>query len=791
MTKFTVNTLAASDNTPLCKTATTSYPNVYRFNSASYSINDIEELYEVIKHTAKHNQCLIKGILNRELQNEPRAGATVSDDPTRWICLDLDGVELPEVEDFIALLPKAFHNTSYVLQESASLGEKTGLRYHIFMVLNEDTSPIILKAILRSLNASIEVLFEGTTLGRGDGNILRYPLDITTCQNDKLLYVAPRADKKARKTHIQFIEKRSKTVNISKVPFNPAADKAKLTRRKTALRKAAGLPTKKFTTRVVDGKDLITNVDEAVIGEMKKDNGFVRFNLVGSESKSFRYYHPEDNFEYIHSFGDEETMYATKDFFPDYYKQCVNNATTVSKEREHTGKDYLAVRDRNTDRYFTVIVNGGTVEDIRVVGSARKAIDFCKEHGNKLDYIPTWDVMCDFQTNVQFDRHTKFINLYKPSQYMLNAEEAHEPPGIIHRVVQHMLNYNDDVVEHFYNWLAVLIQYGIRTQTAWLMHGTTGTGKGLICDFVLRPIIGAEYTSKVRLDDFAGRFNEFMSDNLLLFINEAQMSSMEDRKAGAAISNIKDCITDDMVRMEGKGRTTVDVYNNCNMIFSSNQHDPIEIESNDRRFNVANRQEKQLKEVMNDEDRDALVEGKYLQEFANYIMSREADVARARTAIKTEALTNVQEATMDTHRALVHHIVHGHADSLIMELDTFMTTDLNELADLGVQTLGPDAVTYRSIIDRTVQSYKENLPINISRDELLVLFFCLLGYKPTSVRKFSAHINRKGVQLKNLRINGRQVQAIGPIQFTVSDDMLEDYVEFNKRNPDSKEDKLH
>jgi len=785
MTKFTVNTLAASDGTSLCKSETASYPNVYLFNSSKFECSGIKQFFDVITATAKHNMCLIKGELNKELHEESRAGATTADTPTKWICLDLDGVMLDTVEEFIALLPPVFRNTSYVLQESASLGSKPGLRYHIFMVTNELVSPTILKSILKSLNASIDILFNGTTLGRGDGNILRYPLDITTCQNDKILYVAPRSDKTARRTHIVYVDKRSKTLNISKIPFSPAADKAKLAKRKASLRKEAGLPAKKFNTRVVEGKDLITNVDEAVIDAIKEDNGFVRFNLRGSQSKSFRYYHPVDSFEYIHSFGDEETMYETSAFFPEYYKQCTNNAevTDRNERKDHTGKEYFAVRDRNSDKYFTVVANGEDIEQLLLVSSARKAEDFCKEHGNKIDFIPTWDVACDFQTSTQWDRGAKFINMYKPSEYIRNAENTvSQPPVLIDRVIKHMLNNDQDVIDHFYNWVAVMMQYGIRTQTSWLIHGTTGTGKGLICDYVLRPLIGSQYTAKVRLSDFAGRFNEFMVDNLLLLVNEAQMSSLDERNAGAALSIIKDCITDDMVRMEGKGRAIRDVYNNCNIVFSSNQHDPIEIESNDRRTNVANRQEVSIVDVMNDEDRNDIVDGTELQAFANYIMHYEANVAQARTVIQTDALRAVQEATMDTHRALVHQITHGILDGFVMELETFDALDLNPLSGLKVDTLGEGAQTYKSIVGRMYRSSQEERPISLRRSELIVLFYALLAYVPTSVRKFSAHVNRKGAHLKNIRVNGDQTQGIGPIQFTISDEMKQQYLRYGKKH---------
>jgi len=775
MPDIPITILTAANGTPLCKSATMSYPNVFKFTSEETTINNTREFCALIKQAAKQQKCLLKGQLKAPLNKQSRAGSTDRDEPTQWICLDLDGVDLPDVSTFIHTLPEAFHTVSYIQQESASLGTKPGLRYHLFMLLKQTASPTILKAILKHINATIPILLDQITLGRGDSNILKYPLDITTCQNDKLLYIAPRSDKPATKKHIQHIKKTDDLLDIDKIHYRPAADKKTLLTCKNKLRKEAGLPTRRETTKVVDGKELFTAVDEALIDEIKTDNGFVRFNLKGSISKSFRYYHPKNNYEYIHSFGDDETLYMTRSFFPAYYRSC------TGKSIEHEGKEYFAVRDVNTDRYYTVITSGNEIDDIRVTGSARKATDFCLEHGNKCDYIPTWNVICAFTSDTQINKETKYINTYRKSNYLMQATDTQKkPPAFIHKVVKHMLGDDADAVERFYNWLAVITQKGMRTQTAWLLHGTTGTGKGLICDYVIRPLIGGQYTSKVRLSDFSERFNDFMSDKLILFVNEAQMSSMDRQKAGSAINNIKDCITDETIRVEGKNRKTVDQKNNCNLLFSSNQHDPIEIEANDRRINVPPRQEEQLVSITSESDRQTIVTGKELQQFANYLMFRAADTQIAHTTIDTRAKSQVQEATMDTHRALIYQLSHGDFSKMVRELNTFEIIDLNELSKFGVITLGNKAITYHKIITRMVDSSTTKKRINLSRAELLVLFYCLLGYIPASVYKFSAHLNRNGTPLKNIRINGKQTQGIGPIQFSASKETLQIYNDYTQ-----------
>jgi hypothetical protein len=195
--------LSSSDGTPLTKTARlvdgkvvfSQYPRVYAVNSHTVEIDDTstEQFYQAICEQAALGRCLIKGTLNRELVNESRQGATDPFTPTQWICLDFDGV--PEVNSFADLLPHfppEFHNTSFIEQFSCSAGmvPEKGYSAHVFILLDKPQLPALLKEWLTHLNLTIPILRKNIRLNKG-GFALRYPLDITACQNDKLLYIAP------------------------------------------------------------------------------------------------------------------------------------------------------------------------------------------------------------------------------------------------------------------------------------------------------------------------------------------------------------------------------------------------------------------------------------------------------------------------------------------------------------------------------------------------------------------------------------------------------------------------
>ena len=190
-------------NQPLCKSyqlgvkgevVSSPYPLVSRFQSHKESVSSVKELHTAISKHADLGRCLIKGKLHRDLEWADRRKATVSTDPTQWVCLDLDGAPFASPEEFMLAHP-ALTDVSYVVQYSASHGlGKSGLRCHIFMLLDKPTNAPLLKSWLMGLNLDGN-LFGGKLRQElrlnESSTSLHWPLDITCCQNDKLLFIAP------------------------------------------------------------------------------------------------------------------------------------------------------------------------------------------------------------------------------------------------------------------------------------------------------------------------------------------------------------------------------------------------------------------------------------------------------------------------------------------------------------------------------------------------------------------------------------------------------------------------
>lgn len=194
----TIHFLEASSGLPLTKSFSkndkgeiekTSYPMVRRMNSHVEQIETIEDLFEVTKDHAAKGHCLLKGQLDRPLTNESRAGHTNPDGSTDLLVLDND--YLPDLEPQALLDLIGLGDVDYVLQYSASAGiEKLKQKYHIFMLLDRLHAPADLKLQLKHWNLTIPEFRKHIAL-TSTTNALTYPLDVTICQNDKLIFIAP------------------------------------------------------------------------------------------------------------------------------------------------------------------------------------------------------------------------------------------------------------------------------------------------------------------------------------------------------------------------------------------------------------------------------------------------------------------------------------------------------------------------------------------------------------------------------------------------------------------------
>jgi hypothetical protein len=176
-----------------------------------------------------------------------------------------------------------------------------------------------------------------------------------------------------------------------------------------------------------------------------------------------------------------------------------------------------------------------------------------------------------------------------------------------------------------------------------LLRGEHGTGKGYWMDNILRPLIGENNFAAVTLADVQKQFIADLYNCTVVHIEEINDSR------GRSGEKMKKLITESQTRVEAKYQQPYIANKYFNIVASSNVHDPIRVEQNDRRYFVPV-YSKHLHTP--DETKqffasftDWLEEQDGLQAMANYLHSLNVDNFDFRFPPHTAAKSEIMETT--------------------------------------------------------------------------------------------------------------------------------------------------
>jgi len=736
------------------------YPFVYEVTSNRETCHTLHDLHGHIQKYAKQGDCMVKGKLGRQLVTESRKGTTNPEELTEWICLDLDGIEgYQSVDHFLSDIGCA--ETDYILQWSSSMGieNKAGFRCHIFMQLDKPVRPQQLKNWLQDLNLSRPTLSGQLQLTK-TGNSLRWPLDITTCQNDKLLYIAPPdlgkgitdpfPEKGSRgKPASPRITFEQRTLKRLSLPTNLILQEALRDRthaKVSELRVAAGLPKMKAVKYKFDGTvEYMANPGQATITDMKEERGFVYFNLNGGDS--WAYYHPVESPEFIYNFKGEPT-YKTQELLPQYWAKLTQQAASGAPDAK--GNIYLAFREFTSGVYWNGIYD--TVNDKLELYPAKSETQlrhFMKNNKMPLgESVPDWKRVFEPNNPNVIDRQAQTVNIYNPSDLFKDLQPAPvaSPPPVINKIIDHVLGNDMVTLDHFYNWLAVIVQHKTRAGTAWVLQGTQGTGKGLLMHNILTPLFGYENVAAKRMEELESQFTEFMENKFIVFIDEIEAGkSLYHAKVTAKLKNL---IVEPMISIRNMYRPAYLAPNFASMIFASNKPSSVEVAPDDRRFNVGGYQENKLQITGPEIDQ---IDNE-LPEFYAYLMHYPADADRARTPL----ISTSRSTLIDISRTAIDTIS-----------DALLKGDLQTLWDHlpSQKSLTPG----NALIQTKAQGYRDLIVDMVSnigahdkltRDELYTIFEYTVGNMPTSPNKLTSTLKHHRLHLKPVWKYNRSVRGI-------------------------------
>lgn len=743
-----VNFLAAADNTPLTKTFSShfgvltksAYPNVRDFNSFSDEVNSTPELYAALFVHAEQNHCMVKGALKRELSSEPRRNATDPLSVTQWIVFDVD--HLPGVnaaEQFVALLPPEFHNTSYILQYSSSHGfsQEEGLRAHIFFLLATDVMPTVLKLWMKRLNLKTPAFAEHLRLAEG-GCTLKWPVDISVNQNDKLIYIAPPlcidiADPVPLAERIVLVTKTDDRVALDVSTVNAETVKVDENKALNAMREAAGLDKKRLKIDNVDGYSVIRNADQmTLVAPPFVERDFV-YMPIGSNRHT--YYHPVGKHEFLYSFKDPDIAFPMQVVLPSYYWH-------QEREQVETGpipKTLLAFRDRRSDcKYLGTYSNDLKMTEFNRIKAREDISDFyTQSRQREPDIIETWDYEFDPTTLTRIAPDRKWINKFVPSMYIeaQASTNAAIPPNVA-LLLRHIMNYDDECYDHFLNWLAFKFQTRQKCKTAWFFQGIEGTGKGVLFNKILAPLFGSDYCLLKRMDNLLDRFNAELETSLIWVLDEANIENF--KEDGQIVEKLKNLIVEDTQVIRAMHTNQYSAKNYTDVILFSNQTLAIKVSPTDRRYNVCPRQNTPLVSVMN-RDVIATLE-RDLPQFANFLASIDVDVTAVAEPLNNQAKQDLVALSRTTHDEFIHNLMSGDLMYFVRVLAE--QVDVNRLAQ---------SLTMRQMLAEYVRNLHNNQQATVSVELIarLYTFVVNAGRSATPTNKMARMLSLRGCRVQH------------------------------------------
>ena len=259
----------------------------------------------------------------------------------------------------------------------------------------------------------------------------------------------------------------------------------------------------------------------------------------------------------------------------------------VAKKKDKTidwGKFNLLIEN------FALIYGTDTVWD----GSERMIMKISNMgHAHGADMVRMWKASEKRRTvrpeDVVFDPTMKVdseksVNLF--DGFAMEPKEGDVQPMM--QLIQYLVSRacsNADDTDEVFNWLMCWLAYplqhpGAKLRTAVVMHGDEGAGKNFLFDTVVA--IYGKYGALVGQDELEDKFNDWRSCKL--FVVGDEVSSRAELVHNK--NRLKALITSPTVQINPKNLPRREERNHMNIVFLSNELQPLALDNSDRRYLV-------------------------------------------------------------------------------------------------------------------------------------------------------------------------------------------------------------
>ena len=795
------------------------YPQIKRFDSTEYELENtpkgLRQKTQICQEQAAEGACMLKGYLTRPLVNESRAGMVDREAPTDNLILDIDGIVLPDTtvpgtldrssiqvlaEKVVQELPTCFRNTSYIVHASSSMGMKGNkVCLHLDFMLAAPVQPQALKEYVVYLNHALPVFNQNFSLS-ASGTALRFPLDRTVVDNSHLIFLGhpefvgevqnPIPDAGDR---IFFVEKNNAAIAIGD-EITEHADATKNQRandkKVNELRMLAGLPKRqeKVTRTNINGQAIhvVTNPESCAMAFASDNGDFVAYNVNGGDSGGYfvlkykpavvRNFKGEPNF--LFEFADPETYQWHLETF------IGSKSTGGDQETSNTPPMPMVFRDEASNAYYNALIDTGTGRISRIAKASREGLpDWMVQYeGVMPDNVPIWNYEFQPHRHEIVSFRERFINKYLPSPYMMPRDLPESMTALcidtaymigddcpmIAELILHVLGRDMTLFGPFLNWLAAAFQTRDKLTTAWVLQGTQGTGKGVLFEDVITPLVGTgvdesqPYATKVRIENVEDQFNQWMECALFIAFDEFRLS--DSPKSQRLFNKIKSMISETSQPVRGMRENLRNVRSYSNYLIFSNDQDVIYVPEGDRRFNIAPRQEVKLSTVWADQaDIIEHVIPRELSAFALHMQHFDIDLASARTAIENAAKREMRRVSRTTIEDFVDAVQTGN-------LEFFLP-----IMEMPYQAPGAGYVLpAQTLLKEAIRDYNKRGQ-RLSIEQLRVLYVAFIGPSDNST-KFGKMVSRYGLNSHRIRV-GKTVTRGFIIDWNLHDNAIDDIKE--------------
>ena len=241
-----------------------------------------------------------------------------------------------------------------------------------------------------------------------------------------------------------------------------------------------------------------------------------------------------------------------------------------------------------------------------------------------------------------------------------------------------------------------------------------------------------------------------MRDALFLVVDEFHMASASS-SAGKMADKLKNQITEPTITIRGMRSNQVEVESYTNYLFLTNRVDAVNIETGDRRYNIAPKQEEKLLDKLPGiaKQLDSGKLEKELYDFAGLMQTYKVDAHLAKTAINNLAKEQMRNVSMSVFEEFCQALKEGKLSYFTDILDINTATILHSNEIKAAQRL------VKSWIATATDPFAV-----IPMEHLRTVFHVQTEQNPRlSQREFTKRMSRNGVETERKRPYGANRDA--------------------------------